>query len=57
MPRLPDCAGKASMCFGWKGEECSINPEMFAKPKMCKRKTPLKRGVILSFLFFDLGEL
>lgn len=33
MPRLPDCAGKASMCFGWKGEECSINPEMFAKTK------------------------
>jgi hypothetical protein len=31
MPRLPYCAGKASMCFGWKGTGCSINPEMFAK--------------------------
>ena len=31
MPRLPYCTGNATMCFGWKGEECSINPEMFAK--------------------------
>lgn len=39
--------GKASGCFGWKGEECSINPEMFAKTNDGQKETQLERGVIL----------
>lgn len=47
MPRSPYCMGKASGCFGWKGEECSINPEMFAKTNDGQKETQLERGVIL----------